>query len=262
MFFPRSKNNPIILDCYTHSSYAYDHAKINHARHHIPDWWKKTKHIHNSQPTIKVCSAIKEHYLKGVVVPLWGELEITLFPYVAADDSAPTYKWRSSNLDFDTDGSHSRSQFAGFAGKNGVNLKITTPWAIKCKELIHFTYTQPVWSQPDMVDDLTLLPGVLEFKNQSAIELNYFFRQRDKERKVNIVPLTPVVIIHPMSERPIELRHHYIGDKNSWLDRFAKKGVGMFLDLADGSDINLQKYYKKRNKFWEKRDKIKDENDG
>jgi len=262
MFFPRSKNNPIILDCYTHSSYAYDHAKINHARHHIPDWWKKTKHIHNSQPTIKVCSAIKEHYLKGVVVPLWGELEITLFPYVAADDSVPTYKWRSSNLDFDTDASHSRSQFAGFAGKNGVNLKITTPWAIKCKELIHFTYTQPVWSQPDMVDDLTLLPGVLEFKNQSAIELNYFFRQRDKERKVNIVPLTPVVIIHPMSERPIELRHHYIGDKNSWLDRFAKKGVGMFLDLADGSDIDLQKYYKKRNKFWEKRDKIKDENDG
>lgn len=256
MFFNRKKDKdePIILDCYTHSSYAYDHAKINHARHHIPDWWKKTKHMCNSQPTIKVCSAIKEHYLKGIVVPLWGELEITLYPLT--DDTTPTYEWRSSNLDFDTQGSHSTEQFFGFAGKDGVNLKITAPWVIKSKELIHFTYTQPVWSQPDMVDDLTLLPGVLEFKNQHAIELNYFFRQRETKRKVNIHPLTPMVIMHPMSERPIKFKHHYIEDKNVWLDRFAKKGVGMFLDLAGGASMDLQKYYKKRNKFWEKRDKI------
>ena len=164
----------------------------------------------------------------------------------------------SSNLDCDTGTSHSKEQFFGFAGKDGVNLKISAPWVIKCKELIHFTYTQPVWSQPDMVDDLTLLPGVLEFKNQHAIELNYFFRQRETKRKVNIHPLTPMVIMHPMSERPIKFRHHYIEDKNVWLDRFAKKGVGMFLDLADGASMDLQKYYKKRSKFWEKRDKIEE----
>ena len=268
MFFNRKKDKdePIILDCYTNSTYAYNHAKINHARHYIPDWWRKTKHMLDEQtpdgegiPTVKMCPAIRDYYLKGIVMPLWGELEITLLPYDISE-TAPSYTWRSSNLDFDTNGSHNRSQFKGFAGRDGVNLKLSVPWFFKCREFVHFTSTQPVWSQPEIVDELTLLPGVVDFKNQHALQLNYFFRQRDIERQVTIAPLTPMVILHPMSERPIELRTHYIDSKAEWRAWGSNpQRSGMFLDIPNGGAEGfrkLKKYYKKRNKFWEKRDKI------
>jgi len=271
MFFNRKKDNPIILDCYTHSHFAYTHAKINYARHYVPDWWKKTKQMSDeptpegvpAKTTIKVCAAIKEHYIKGIVIPLWGEFELDIYAHAtsSAMESANTYEWRSSNPDFCTDSSHSRAQFAGFAGETGTNIKITSPWAIKCRELIHFTYSQPVWSQPDIIDDLTLLPGVVNFKNQFTTELNYFFRSRDVKRTLTIEPLTPMVIMHPMSERPIKLRHHYIEDENKWRTRILQRGMGMVLDTGVRTSKNLQKYYKKRNKFLEKRDKIEEDED-
>ena len=114
-----------------------------------------------------------------------------------------------------------------------------------------------------MVDELTLLPGIVDFKNQHALQLNYFFRQRDIERQVTIAPLTPMVILHPMSERPIELRTHYIDSKDEWIDCNPQRS-GMFLDIPNGGAKGfkqLKKYYKKRNKFWEKRDKIEEDED-
>ena len=68
--------------------------------------------------------------------------------------------------------------------------------------------------------NLILTPGIMSFKSQMYSNLNYFFQQKDTQQDINIQPLTPMVIMHPMSERKVKLRHHYIkkeSDERSFL---------------------------------------------
>jgi len=38
----KTKEEHIILDCYTYLPYVYETAKIDHAYKFIPNWWKDT----------------------------------------------------------------------------------------------------------------------------------------------------------------------------------------------------------------------------
>ena len=55
-----------------------------------------------------------------------------------------------------------------------------------------------------------------------ATHLNYFFERGDAPKEVRIQPRTPMLMLHPLSERKVKLRHHYIkkeGDEKSFLQR-------------------------------------------
>ena len=212
----RKSNDDIILDCYTYNPHAYNFAKINHGHHYIPEWWKSTPPIVEKHPTIKNCPAFIEYYKKGIVIPMWCELEVQIQP-----KGDVLFTWKSSQKDFYID-EHRQDQFEGFAKKDGHNLKIISPWLIKCKENINFTFTQPIWNQRDTMFNFMLTPGVVSFKYQMDCNLNYFFQQKDTQQVINIKTLTPMVIMHPISERKVKLRHHYIkkeGDEKSFLQR-------------------------------------------
>ena len=118
----KRKEDPIYLDCYTYSHYAYNHAKINYAKNYIPDWWKKEpSKTKDGAATIKHCSAFSRFYAKGIVIPLWGEVEITINP-LNSDKNG--YDWKSSNEDFDlSNSSHPKNQWDGFGGDNLFNIK-------------------------------------------------------------------------------------------------------------------------------------------
>ena len=44
--------------------------------------------------------------------------------------------------------------------------------------------------------------------------LNYFFQRKDTQQVINIKTLTPMVIMHPISERKVKLRHHLLTSKD------------------------------------------------
>ncbi len=243
----RKRDDDIILDCYTHNSYAYNFAKINYGSHYIPDWWKTTQRTAGDSLTIKNCPAIIDYYKKGIVLPMWCEVEII----INQKGSENLFTWKSAQKEFNIT-EHAQSQLKGFAKEDGHNLKIMSPWFIKCREDINFTFTQPVWSQRDTIFNFVLTPGVLSFKSQMDCNLNYFYKQTDKKQVINIDPLTPMAIMHPMSDRKIKLNHHLITSRD-------KDGNPTFGHFSNG--LFLYRHpekllFRTKKKLFEKIDKI------
>ena len=244
MFFRKKKNDDIILDCYTYNPYAYNFAKINYGYHYIPEWWKKTpKLLEKRIATIKNCPAFVEYYTKGIVLPMWCELIIQIKP----KGNEQLFTWKSSHKEFGIN-HHTQEQFKGFSKEDGHNLKMVSPWYIKCKEEISFTYTQPTWNQRDIIFDLILQPGVLSFKSNMQTNLNYFFQQKNTQQDIHIQPLTPMVIMHPISERKVKLRHHFLTSKED--EALSGINSGMLFDIYP------ENVHKKNKKLFEKIDEV------
>jgi hypothetical protein len=155
------------------------------------------------------------------------------------------YRWQSSNQDVNTDNSHKSQQFLGFAGSEGRNIKITSPWALRTKEEIYFTWTQPTWNMRNLLTDLTILPATVNYKFQHATEINFFIVNGKDNKKINIPPLTPLAILHPLTEKKIKIKNHLV-DKDEWLRIF---GVDRLI-FRRGS-IDALKFYNKKKKLQE-----------
>jgi hypothetical protein len=209
-FFKKQK---MVLDCFTYLPYVYDFAKIDYAVKFIPEWWKQTPRLveGKNKPTIKSCPGFVDFYKKGIAIPSWFELEITVFE----KDNKNFYSWESSNKDVHTDNSHEVCQFDKFAGINGQNLKITSPWAFKTKENISFVWSQPTWNLRNLLCNFTLLPANIEFKYQHGTHINYLILNNETEKTFNIPALTPLAMLHGLTEKEIKIKNHLV-DENTW----------------------------------------------
>tara|TARA_B110000977_G_C11048449_1_gene481439 strand:- start:60 stop:839 length:780 start_codon:yes stop_codon:yes gene_type:complete len=253
MFLKGIKKDTVFLDCYTASRYAYNYAKIDYAKRYIPEWWKDHPNLIDGMKTIKHCTAFTDYYAKGIVIPLWGEVEITVHP---VGDTRGGFEWRSSNKDFDlTSGNHAKGQWGGFGNDNMLNVKFSSPWAFKTRDLVHFAWSQPSWSQSDTFNGLTGLPAVVEYKTQSITHINYLVEQKSEEQKFRLMPLTPIAMLHPLTERKVELRHHLVDSET--MEIITRRAGGMLLDSSNEDVLRGSKGYKsKKNSFWNKADEL------
>ena len=253
MFFKKKKEEPIFLDCYTASEFAYNYAKIDYSHKYFPEWWKaEVKFNEDGGQTIKNCTAFVDYYSKGIVIPLWGEVEINVNPIGSEGD---IYTWKSSNMDFNLhEGSHSQNQWSGFANKNKTNIKFISPWLFKTREMAYFTWTQPTWSQPETFNGLTALPGVMQYKSQMITNINYVVEQNEKTQNFNFQPLTPMAILHPMTERKIEIRCHFIS-KEKYKTMTYISG-SMLFGHDEAIKYGKRDFHINREKFWKKTDEI------
>ncbi len=234
------KEKEIVLECFTYLNHAYDYAKIDYAHKYVPDWWKKTP---GQLPeltkgaTIKHCTGLIDYYKKGIVIPSWFEFELSVAPI----GGFPEWEWRSSNSDLDTSHSHVQLQFMGFAGQHGHNIKIVSPWALRTKEEVYFTWTEPLWNMVDYKNTIKILPAVVNYKYNHASEINLFIEQKDFPQRCTIPALNPLVIMHPLTERPIKLVHH-----NVTKDEYARLfGIDKMI-MRDTSHDSSQIYNRKK----------------
>jgi hypothetical protein len=203
------KKSEIILDCFTNKKYIYEQAKINYATKFFPEWWKKMhKQTPSGNATIKHCVAFQDFYKKGIVIPSWFDFELTIFD----KNNEQWYEWEASNHDVNTDNSHGTEQFKTFAEQNVKNMKIDSPWLCKTKEEIYWTWTQPTWNNKSFLGNLQLMPAVTNFKYQYETHINYMVLNKDNTVTYDIPPLTPLVIMHPLTEKNIKICHHLIDD--------------------------------------------------
>lgn len=250
----KRKEEPIYLDCYTYSHYAYNHAKINYAKNYIPDWWKREPSMtKDGIATIRHCSAFSNFYAKGIIMPLWGEVEITVNPYKS---DKPAFEWVSSNEDFDLHSNcHNKEQWSGFGDDSFWNVKFRSPWVFKTRDAVDFVWSSPTWSTPDTFNTLTVLPAIMQFKTQQGSEINFIIQQKAEEQKINLPALTPLAILHPMTERKVKIRHHLIAEDK--YHQIIRKSGGMILGGTHEDAIKATpKRLSKNEKFWEKADKL------
>lgn len=208
------KPKKIVLDCFTYVSYAYDYAKIESAIKFIPKWWKDTPGINTeiNKATIKHCQGLIELYKRGIVLPAWFSMNINILEAGNPD----IFIWESSNSNVDINNCHPQGQFNGFAGADGINIKLSSPWALKTKEEIYFSWSEPTWSIRNLITNISVLPGVVNYKYQHATDINLFATLKDgTKQQVIIEPLTPLAILHPLTEKEIIIKNHLVS-KDEW----------------------------------------------
>lgn len=208
------KSDKIVLECFTDNPFIYETAKINHAVKFLPEWWRElpvAKKIDRDNFDIKsdlnkfnlrTCPGFRDLYKKSLVLPLWSELRIKVYP----DGS---YDWKSANEAVIH--SHPKVQYDGlFSNAPLAHLKVFSPWFVKSKSDLQLMFLEPFFNNTN-INDLRIIPGVLNAKYISELNVNCFIEPKlDGVRSINLNPLTPLSFLVPLTEKKIELRHHLI----------------------------------------------------
>lgn len=225
------KKPKVILECFTTEELVYEYAKIDKAVKFFPDWWKKTKKIENNYYTIKNCTGILDFYQKGITMPLWANLNISL-------NGDGTFEWRSSNhvMKFE---SHDRLQFSRFSENVGYNIKIMTPWAFRTKNVKYFIMSDPIYNHRNLINYMTIMPGVLEFKYNLDMNVNFFLTESQKTH-IEIDAFTPLLILHPLFEESVEIKNFLVSEKEMSKIYYSNR----FIDFS-----NLQKRHASKKKI-------------
>lgn len=245
-FFKKKK---IVLDCFTPLASVYDNCQINYGSRYYPEWWKDTPKELENYNTIKSCRAFIDYYKEGIVIPSWFEADVDLYPI--NDPENKWFKVRYSNDNVDLSQSHDSIQFANFAQTYGRNIKIKSPWAFRTTKDIPFAWTQPTWSNRNFFKHFSLLPGVINFKYQHHTHINFFIELSEQAKTITIPPLTPLVMLHPLTDNKIEIKNHLVSEKE--FDRiFSKEELILNRNLSDES-----KEYERKKNLSKKIDNIK-----
>lgn len=221
-WFKRSK---IVVDCFTSNKSAYELFPIDHSIKFVPEWWKNTPKeyvVRELFPvsTIKRCPAIINQYKHGIILPLWSDLAISV---------REGAKWEAMFSDPRAAiEPHDANQWKSYANPaEFTHLKLKSPWAIKTKDEIYWTYNKPVWNFP-AENNLIITPGIVEFKHQHSTHVNILVPLQPKPPYV-ISSGQPIAQMIPLTEKEIEVRTHLISEDeynaqytNSFLYSFTK----------------------------------------
>ena len=216
-FFKRRK---LVLDMFTHRQMVFDAAKPKMAAHFYPDWWKALKTeipINNDlfpTATMKRCMGIVDHYKHGIIQPLWSDFRIEL---AAIGDPNFSARFSDSTTRLSQHPSILRGSFA--PESHYAHIKFDNPWVARCDEDVYFKWESPTWSMTRL-NDYILLPGTIEFKYQYSMNVNLFFIKQSKAVMLEMKFGQPLVHLTPLTERPLELRHHMV-DKSEF-ERFCQ----------------------------------------
>lgn len=203
------KNPKIVLDCFTSDPMAYELGKINYGKNFYPEWFKKTPLTMNNHSTIRSCLGLTDFYKTGIVIPSWFSLKIDILPN---EDGSIYYDYF-----FNSHGpeliNHNKSQYSNFSDNTKENLKISTPWAFRCNKDIKFVWSQPTWHDHNILSNMHLLPAVLDFYNQNTANISWMITSKTVNSTIEINPLDPLVILHPMTEKKVFLKNHLVSEK-------------------------------------------------
>jgi len=212
------KKRKLVVDMFAHRQMIFDVAKPKMAAHFYPEWWKDLKTempISNDlfpTATMKRCMGLVDHYKHGIIQPLWSDFRIELGaigdPHFSArfSDNTTTLSQHPALL---------RGTFA--PESHYCHMKFDNPWVARCKEDVYFKWEQPTWNMTRLTD-YVLMSGTTEFNYQYSMNVNLMFVKQPKRGILEMKFGQPLVHLTPLTERPVELRHHIV-DKAEF-DRF------------------------------------------
>lgn len=246
------KKKKVVLDCFTQQEYAYNYAKIDHGSKFYPDWWKKTPNycdnhddiLEGKSVTIKHCTGFTDYYNRAVIIPSWFSLKLHVKTI-----KEKRFNWQSSNEDFH-ELSHSKNQFDNFCLDDGFNFKIGSPWRFKTKNKVSFVWSDPVWSNRQHLFDYSVLPAVIDFRNQHSTNISLFLKFDLEPKSIFIDALQPLVALHPMFDYDLEIKNHLVSEKEyKSIDDWRKL---LIRNLTNFNELN--KYRKNRIKILDKKE--------
>lgn len=198
------------IDAFTSEPRVHAYSQIQDANHFYPKWFKDMPNkyktgIHMS-PTIKKCIGIQNIYQNGHMLPLWSDLTIKI------DEIGLQWQYADEISQAEC---HEETQWEGYTNlDNHYHLKLISPWYLKCKEDVKFYMIQPSWNY-SLHDPMTIVKGVVDFKNQHSTHVNMFV---DKSRHGTYTydHMTPMYHLLPITERQLVIKHYLVDEKEMY----------------------------------------------
>jgi len=239
MNFFKKKKDKITLHCYTTDKMVYENAPIQSGANFFPEWWMNTSKINGGSATIKNCNAIQEYYKNAIIVPSWFQGKLTI--HANNDSEGRGFSYSQSYATEGFEASHPTVQYPKIADSGYENFKIISPWRFKIEEDLQFTWTYPTYNfLKHPKQNLTLMPGVIFFYYQSEVNINYLVKyENDRESIINFEPLEPLVMLHPLTERKVEIENHLVTED----DLRALLPYEYMVNTWERSPLEIAKFY-------------------
>lgn len=211
-----SRKSKVVLDCFTHLDYVYEHSPIEYARDNIPSWFKNMDKTYVAdeyipRSTLKKCPAIISTLTSGIYISLWTDLAFNI--RTVSNDGKHIQKelqWNSADNRTMIE-SQAREQWDAFAGQDKIqHIKIDPAWYFKTKEDINFYWTQPYYHRENNL--ISVSPGIDNYKSISNTSINGFV-DLSTDRQFIIKQGTPIVQLIPMSDKNVVIKNHFVSEK-------------------------------------------------
>jgi hypothetical protein len=195
----------VVLNCYTSNKSAYDLFSINHSKNFIPEWWKRVPKAYRygdnfyDAPTIKSCPGFIELYKKGIMVPLWSDLEI--------QSNVDGYNYQFADQESSIEYNHPDAVGPIVNNMDVHSIKLTSPWLFECSHDVDWLFVSPMWNTETM--EVLTVPGTVKFHHAIRSNINLMIR-KGLDHNISLSAGTPIVQMVPLTDRNIEVRSHYI----------------------------------------------------
>lgn len=208
MFF--FKKPEITIDCFTFLEVAQLNYPIAPASKSYPfkniSNFVEHKYINDPRsnlkieyPTIRKCDGVTDLYSNGFMLPAWDSFKIEVL-----NDQEHVIQSTANHVIGET---HGRWQVGNDIYKGYAHVKVISPWFVKEKEGVKFTWNQPTWNKTENLTDCTILSAVVDFKYQFLTHVNMFIKTG---AIVGWDAGDPLVHLIPMSERRVKIKTHCI----------------------------------------------------
>jgi hypothetical protein len=178
------RGKPIVLHAFTSVPRLAEVLPPVRLHQVLPSWWQTlpaTITAENSPraaktqfQTIKHCYALQQLFARGVALPLWQDIDISI-----ERDGAVASEGAGGRIKVGHP--HSRAQYAGAFGSHVWHYKVASPWLFVCDRATHFYWMHPEYHQPDPFRFHTM-PGVVEYYHQHETDVNILLPRKPGER--------------------------------------------------------------------------------
>jgi hypothetical protein len=232
------RNKKIVVDAFTNYAEVHQHFSIQRSTNHYPDWWKalpktyETKTFHNVNielPTTKTCVGIINYFKNSFTMPLWSDVVLQ-----TEEDGSYVYEFSARNsLGIET---HPKSQY-GHEFDNYIHMKFLAPWVLTEKTGVNFLAAAPTWNLSQHLNDIHILPGIIDFKYQYAMHVNMFLPK--KQNRIFLESEMPFLNLIPLTEKEVEFRTHLISN-----EEFVRKQ-----NITGATTSFIRKYFKNKKRM-------------
>ena len=162
---------------------------------------------------ISSCFGLVEMQKRSLTIKAWQQIDII------QDENQ--IKFEPTNGKYFGSELHTH-QTCGFAEKENIEvIKVAPPIAITCNESMNFLYT----ASPFAYHPLNIISGINNLKYNCQTNFFIYF-EKGKKFNYTIKPLSPLIHIVPLSDRPIKLNYIYNWKETTKI--FDLKGYKMF----------------------------------
>jgi hypothetical protein len=210
------KPSVINVDCFTFNDTAYTNFAPDIASKFYPKEFKKLDNsirlknnpninskLMSEMNTIRLCNGVTDLYTNGFILPSWQDiiLESTIDGNIFLDE-------RTSNmLNKPAIQIHDRWQFGNDLYPAFNHVKLLSHWFFKEKTGVQFTWNMCDWDRSDIADKVRILSAVLDFKHQTATNVNMFIK---KDSTISYNAGDPLVHLIPLSEKRVKIHKHLL----------------------------------------------------